>query len=103
MRKTFKYRLLGNRQVFQKADGWLGLCRNLYNSALAERVSAYKGQRVSISSYSQIKELPELKVAFPEYGDVGSQVLQDVIERLDKAYKAFFRRVKNRNEKAGFP
>ena len=101
MRKTFKYRLLSNRQAFQKADGWLGLCRNLYNLALAERVYAYKGQRVSISSYSQIKELPELKVAFPEYGDVGSQVLQDVIERLDRAYKAFFKRAKD--GKTGFP
>ncbi len=103
MKKTYKYRLLGNRQTFSEADRWLGLCRNLYNSALAERVYAYKMQGVSISSYHQIKELPELKVAIPEYSDVGSQVLQDVIERLDKAYKAFFRRVKNGNGKAGFP
>ena len=39
----------------------------------------------------------------PEYAEVGSQVLQDVIERLDKAYKAFFRRVKHGNGKVGFP
>ena len=103
MRKTFKYRLLGNRETFERANGWLELCRNLYNSALAERIYAYREQQVSISSYSQIKELPELKVVFPEYGEVGSQVLQDVIERLDRAYKAFFRRVKNGNGKAGFP
>jgi len=103
MKKTFKYRLLGNRQTFVNADRWLYLCRQLYNSALAERIYAYRGQRVSISSYSQIKELPELKVALPEYGDVGSQVLQDVLERLDKAYKAFFRRRANREGKGGFP
>ena len=30
-------------------------------------------------------------------------MLQDVIERLDRAYKAFFRRVKNGTGKAGFP
>ena len=103
MKKTYKYRLLGNRQTFDKANIWLRLCRELYNSALAERIYAYRGQRVSLSSYSQIKELPELKVAFPEYGDVGSQVLQDVVERLDRAYKAFFRRVKNGVGNAGFP
>jgi putative transposase len=103
MKKTFKYRLLGDRQAFSQADKWLRLCRDLYNSALAERVYAYKGQRVSLSSYSQIKELPELKVALPEYSDVGSQVLQDVIERLDRAYRAFFRRTKSLGEKAGFP
>jgi len=103
MRRAFKYRLSGNLQAFQKADGWLKLCHDLYNSALAERIYAYKGQRVNVSLYSQIKELPELKVAFPEYGNVGSQVLSDVIERVDRAYKAFFRRVKNKRGKAGFP
>ena len=36
------------------------------------------------------------------YSEVGSQVLQEVLERLDKAYKAFFRRIKGK-EKAGFP
>src|SRR5487761_2022933 len=103
MKKTFKYRLLGSMQAFDKADSWLGLCRNLYNSALAERIYAYRGQRVSLSSYSQIKELPELKVNLPEYSDVGSQVLQDVLERLDRAYKAFFRRKINHEGKGGFP
>jgi putative transposase len=44
-----------------------------------------------------------LRAEFPEYAEVGSQVLQDVIERLDKAYKAFFHRVKSGNGKAGFP
>jgi len=102
MKKTFRYRLLGNRQVFGRADNWLRLCRELYNSALAERIYAYKGGRVSISSYSQIKELPELKAAFPEYREVGSQALQEVLERLDRAYKAFFRRLRD-GGKAGFP
>jgi len=103
MKKTFKYRLLGNRETFGRADRWLYLCRQLYNSALAERIYAYRGQRVSLSSYSQIKELPELKVAMPEYREVGSQVLQDVLERLYRAYKAFFRRRANREGKGGFP
>lgn len=37
-----------------------------------------------------------------EMKNVHSQVLQNVVERLDKAYQSFFRRVKN-GEKAGFP
>lgn len=102
MRKTYKYRLLGNKAILSNAGRWLELCRHLYNAGLEERISAYKHNKVSISCYTQIKELPELKVAFPEYNDVGSQVLQDVLERLDRAYKAFFRRVKN-GKKAGFP
>ena len=103
MKKTFKYRLLGNNSTFNKADNWLRLCRELYNAALAEKIYAYSGQKANISSYSQMKELPELKVAFPEYDNVGSQVLQEVLERLDRAYKAFFRRARNGNGKVGFP
>jgi len=99
VRKTFKYRLMGNKQTFANADNWLFLCRSLYNAALEQRITIYRQNKGSISCYSQMKQLPELKAGFPEYRDVGSQVLQDVIERLDKAYTNFFRRVKNGNGK----
>ena len=49
----------------------------------------------SVFIKAEMKQLPELKVAFPEYHDINSQVLQNVIERLDWAFRAFFRRVKN--------
>jgi putative transposase len=103
MRKTYKYRLLGNKTTFSRADEWLVLCQRLYNIALEQRIYIYCNSRQTISCYDQSKQLPELKEAFPEYQLVGSQVLQDVIFRLDKAYQAFFRRGKNGNFKAGFP
>jgi putative transposase len=103
MRKTFKYRLLGNKATFSRADEWLVLCQRLYNMALEQRIYIYRNNRQTISCYDQSKQLPELKEAFSEYQLVGSQVLQDVILRLDKAYLAFFRRVKNGDRKAGFP
>ena len=103
MRKTYKYRLLGNKTTFNRADEWLLLCHRLYNIALEQRIYIYRYNRKTISCYAQSKQLPELKEAFPEYQSVGSQVLLDVIQRLDRAYKAFFRRVKNGNGKAGFP
>lgn len=102
MRKTFKYRLLGDEEVFSKAERWLALCQGLYNVALEQRIVIYRQDKGSISGYDQQNQLPELKTEFPEYKNVGSQALQNVIERLDKAYKAFFRRVKS-GEKAGFP
>ncbi len=49
-----------------------------------------------------MKKLPHLKKAFQNFKQINSQTLQDVIQRLDKAYQGFFRRVKNK-EKAGFP
>ena len=103
MRKTYKYRLLGNKTTFSKADEWLLLCQRLHNIALEQRIYIYRYNKKTISYYAQSKQLPELKEAFPEYQLVGSQVLQDVIQRLDKAYQAFFRRGKNGYGKAGFP
>lgn len=102
MKKVFKYRLQANLQVFQQAENWLTLCRRLYNTALEQRIIIYRQNKGSISCYSQIKQLPELKASLPEYREVGSQVLQEVLERLDKAYQGFFRRVKN-GDKPGFP
>jgi len=43
-----------------------------------------------------------VKAAFPEYGEIHSLVLQDVLTRLDKTYQAFFRRVKA-GQTPGFP
>ena len=103
MKKTYKYRLLGNKQTFVNADNWLLLCQRLYNTALEQRITIYRQRKETISCYSQINQLPEVRAEFPEYQAVGSQVLQDVIERLDRAYKAFFRRVKRGDGKAGFP
>jgi len=50
-----------------------------------------------------MKELPGLKKAFPEFTDVYAQVLQDVLKRVDRAFKLFFQRLKDRKAKAGFP
>jgi putative transposase len=38
----------------------------------------------------QQNQLPELRKALPEYGEIFSQVLQDVLRRLDKSFKGFF-------------
>jgi len=103
VRKTYKYRIYANREVLGKAGRWLLLCRRLYNVALEQRITIYRQDKSTISCYSQINQLPDLKAGFPEYREVGSQVLQGVIERLDRAYKAFFRRVRNGDGKVGFP
>jgi len=103
MRKTFLYETRVNQKTANNATQWLETCRTLYNLALDQRISIYRQDRKTISVYDQANQLPELKTAYPEFKAVGSQVLQDVLERLDKAYKAFFRRVKLKGQKAGFP
>jgi len=103
MRKAYPCRAKINKQTEANCNQWIETCRILYNLALEQRISIYKQHRKSISAVSQMTQLPELKEAYPEFKVVGSQVLQDVIQRLDKAFQAFFQRVKQGNGKAGFP
>ncbi|QKY71449.1 transposase [Lentibacillus sp. CBA3610] len=77
------------------------MCRQLYTPCLSSE-SLYKTRGVAIHYYGQKKELPLLKQEVPEYKQIQSQVLQDVAGLLDKAFQAFFRRLKAK-QKAGFP
>ena len=101
--KAYKFRLYPNTATSEKLQWVLDRCRELYNAALAERREAYRMAGKSIGYYEQKRDLVPMKEDIrTEYQEIGSHVLQDVIMRVDKAYKAFFRRVKN-GEKPGFP
>jgi putative transposase len=77
-------------------------CRHLYNHALSERKTAYHERGVSIGFARQSASLPALKRESPYLPRVHSQVLQDVLHRVDRAFQAFFRRVKA-GETPGYP
>ena len=100
--KAFKFRIYPTKKQIGKLEWTLRRCKELYNAALQERRDAYKLCGVSVSYYTQNKQLPEIKEIRQEYRDIHSQVLQDVLTRVDKAMDNFFRRVKN-GEKAGYP
>ena len=101
--RSYKYRLYPTRNQEAIIDTTLDMCRNLYNAGLQERIEAYKKCDISLSCYNQLNELPLLKELNPQYEFIYAQVLQDVLRRLDKAYKNFFRRIKLKKDKAGFP
>lgn len=102
MRKTFQYKAKVSPSTERNALEWLYLCRKLYNACLEQRKDAYERCGKYLSRCTQSKELPTLKKEFPEYKGVNSQVLQNVTDRLDKAYQAFFRRAKQ-GQTPGFP
>ena len=102
LKRSYKYRLFPTKNQKHKLQGTLDLCRDLYNSALQERVEAYKKNKVSLGYIDQQNELPILRKELPEYKLVYAQVLQDVLKRLDLNFKSFFRRVK-KHGKPGFP
>lgn len=102
MRKAFQYKVTMSATAVQAARRQLAVCAELYNAALEERREAYRRQRVSVTKAQQMAQLPAIKAIRPDVAAVGSQVLQDVIQRLDRAFGAFFRRVRA-GETPGYP
>ena len=124
MIKTFKYRLYPTKETERKLHWTLTRCRELYNAALSERKDAYQqfqrtvvieGQERTVAAtmiagfqvkpmsfFGQKRDLVDIKEDRPEYQEIASHVLQDVLHRLDKAFSAFFRRIKN-GETPGYP
>ena len=103
MLKTYKYRLYPTRKQTLKLDWTLETCRILYNSALVDRKRHYEQTGKGLSRIDQQKTLVSDKKNITYLTDIHSQVLQDVLFRVEKAYKAFYRRLKERNGKAGYP
>jgi putative transposase len=102
VRKTFEYKLKPTPKQERTMAFVVRRCRELYNAALEERRAAWRKRGVSVTEAQQSAQLPEIKEVRPEYGDIHSQVLQDVLTWLDHAFQAFFRRVKN-GETPGYP
>ncbi|MCF8566481.1 transposase [Alicyclobacillus tolerans] len=102
MRKAYKFRLYPTKGQRERIQFTLERCRLLYNRLLDERKVAYETHKTSLNYYDQANTFNERKKHIPALKQVHSQVLQDVAKRLDKAFQAFFRRVKS-EEKPGYP
>jgi putative transposase len=72
---------------------------NYYDEATRKRLT----RELTVNYYAQQNTLPEIKAELrEEYREIAAHALQDVLNRLDKAFQAFFRRVQN-GETPGYP
>jgi putative transposase len=101
MRFAYKYRLYPTSAQAEFLEGQLREACDLYNAAKQERDDAWKTCRKSINYYDQANQLKAMR-AEGLIGLANFSCCQEVLRRVDKAYKAFFARVK-RGEKPGFP
>src|SRR5437870_120264 len=102
MRKTFLYRIQPTKKQATTLCKMLEECRWLYNNLLEQRKSAQEHTLPSLTLFDQHATLPPLKKERPTLKAVHSQVLQNVVVRIDLAFHAFFRRLKA-GEKPGYP
>ena len=104
MERGFKYRIYPNESQRDQIARTLGCCRFVYNRALDVKKSAYAktGKTVSWAELSRMLPAWKRDPATSWLAQVDSMALQQSIRDLDRAYKNFFRRVRE-GGKPGFP
>lgn len=80
----------------------LDACRWVYNKTLEVRKEAWEEREESLSLYDTNKMLTQWKRDEPWLSQAFSQSLQEAQERVELAFKHFFRRVRD-NETPGYP
>ena len=104
MMKAYTFRIYPNKNQEVKLNRTLNTCRHLYNDALSQRKREAELNRLKrdfqvfpwgssiklewIDYYSQKRELTATKTDVQK--EVHSQVLQDVIKRVDRSFQNFF-------------
>lgn len=102
MNLTYKYRIYPTRSQETALQNALDACRWVYNKTLEVRKEYWEEREESLSLYDTSRMLTEWKREQPWLSNAYAQSLQEAQQRVDKAYKAFFRRVKN-GESPGYP
>jgi putative transposase len=100
--RVYRFRLYPTRSQCEALVIQRDLLRRFYNAALEQRMGAWRAQHKSLNYYDQAAEIAAVKDECPEYAKVHTHLLQDVLKRLDRAFRAFFRRLKA-GQKPGFP
>jgi putative transposase len=107
---TYSYRIYPDAAQEARMLTWMEACRKVYNYALRERKDWIASRKCSVNAcsirseyiisadvpypdyYKQQNALTPVKKENPELKDVQSQVLQDALKRLDKAFKFMIER-----------
>lgn len=95
--KMYKYKLYRskkNKHLHQQ----IKISGLIYNHCIALHRRYYRLFGQSLNAYALMKHITKLK-RLPKYSHwnmVGSQAIQDVVQRIDKAYKLFFGNLKRK-------
>jgi putative transposase len=101
--RTYQYRLYPTNAQARALDFLLWQGRNVYNAALEQRIAVYQETGKGITYPQQWGHFRDLRRASPDtLGVLNATSMQQTLRRLDKAFKAFFRRLKA-GETPGFP
>ena len=102
MRRSFKYRIYPTRGQAQRAEACFSDHCRLYNAALEERRGLWEWNQKSISFYGQSAQLKYVRTDDPDQSRWSARSQEATLKRLDRAFQAFFRRVRA-GQTPGYP
>ncbi|MDX2075120.1 MAG: transposase [bacterium] len=95
VRKTYKYRLYRNNKVDGLLHHQINVAGIIWNHALALQRRYYKlaGKYIPLDVMKKhIAKLRMRRTPYAYWKDLGSQAVQEILERLDEAYTRFFKK-----------
>lgn len=95
--KTYCYKLYSNKKN-KYLDEAVNIAASIWNYCIAIHRRYYKLYGKSLSAYRLMNHITKLKkkARYAFWNKLGSQAIQDVVQRVDRSYKAFFEHVKKR-------
>lgn len=96
MRKSFKFKLYQNKRKNKKLDRLINTASEIWNYCIEQQKLAYKNGEPYIHKYELQSQIKDIRNYTRNWGQLGSQVVQDVTDRVDKAYQRFFQWAKTR-------
>ncbi len=105
--RNYEFRIYPSRKQISRLQTQFFLATKLYNILLTVKKETYLANGKTLTKYDLDKDIKYFRDTNTEFKGVYSQVLQNVSDRLSKAYKNFFRRVREKKSgkhiKVGFP
>ena len=91
--KTYKFKLYRTKQ--NRYIHWqINTSGSIYNHCVALHKRYYKMFGKHLNVYKLMKHIAKLRKRIKYWQQVGSQAVQDICQRIDKAYKLFFQQFK---------
>ena len=99
--KTYKFKLYKSKQ--NKPIHWqINASGSIYNHCIALHKRYYKMFGKHLNMYKLMKHIAKLRKRIKYWQQVGSQAVQDICQRIDKAYKLFFKQFKKGTKPPSF-
>ena len=99
--KTYKFKLYKakkNKHIHRQINA----SGSIYNHCIALHKRYYKMFGKHLNMYKLMKHIAKLRKRIKYWQQVGSQAVQDICQRIDKAYKLFFKQQQKGTKPPGF-